>query len=153
MARPVRLPPGRARLSTKPRRTGSGADPNTTGIVLVAALAAAVAIEPALTIRSTSRRASSAAAATMRSGVSAWRREVLPIDPAEVAQALPQGRLGLSSGGAGRFGREIADPSGPLGTAGHGAGEDPDSGQADDQIAPLHSISPGLSRAVNRANS
>ncbi|HKG83310.1 MAG TPA: hypothetical protein VKB16_09165 [Beijerinckiaceae bacterium] len=91
--------------------------------------------------------------ALRRFGLAYDDREVLPIDPAEVAQALPQGRLGLSSGGAGRFGREIADPSGPLGTAGHGAGEDPDSGQADDQIAPLHSISPGLSRAVNRANS
>jgi len=90
--------------------------------------------------------------ALRRFGLAYDDREVLAIDPAEVPQALPQGRLGLSGGGAGRLGREIPDPPGPLGTAGHGAGEDPDSGQADDQIAPLHSISPGLSRAQNHAN-
>ena len=84
--------------------------------------------------------------ALRRFGLAYDDREVLAIDPAKVAQALPQGRLGLSGGGAGRLGREIPDTPGPLGTAGHGAGEDPDSRQADDQIAPLHSISPGLSR-------
>ena len=37
-ASPVALPPGRARLATKPKRTGSPAEMNTIGIVLVAAL-------------------------------------------------------------------------------------------------------------------
>ncbi len=37
---PVRLPPGRARLATRPSLTGSSADTKTMGIVVVAALAA-----------------------------------------------------------------------------------------------------------------
>ena len=37
---PVRLPPGRARLATRPSLTGSSATPKTMGIVVVAALAA-----------------------------------------------------------------------------------------------------------------
>src|SRR5262249_39373762 len=35
LANPVALPPGRPRLATKPSLTGSAADTNTTGIVLV----------------------------------------------------------------------------------------------------------------------
>ena len=37
---PVRLPPGRARLATRPSLTGSSVTLNTIGIVVVAALAA-----------------------------------------------------------------------------------------------------------------
>ena len=37
---PVTLPPGRARLATRPSGTGSSLTPNTTGMVDVAALAA-----------------------------------------------------------------------------------------------------------------
>src|SRR5271166_1822635 len=40
---PVALPPGRARLATRPSRTGSWATPKTIGMVAVAALAASAA--------------------------------------------------------------------------------------------------------------
>jgi len=40
---PVALPPGRARLATRPSRTGSSPTPKTIGIVVVAALAASAA--------------------------------------------------------------------------------------------------------------
>jgi hypothetical protein len=41
--KPVALPPGRARLATRPSRTGSSGTPKTIGIVAVAALAASEA--------------------------------------------------------------------------------------------------------------
>jgi hypothetical protein len=40
--KPVRLPPGRARLATKPDSTGSKVTGKTIGIVLVARLAASI---------------------------------------------------------------------------------------------------------------
>src|SRR5262245_46654292 len=40
---PVALPPGRARLATRPNLTGSSPTPKTIGIVVVAALAASAA--------------------------------------------------------------------------------------------------------------
>ena len=40
---PVALPPGRAKLATRPNLTGSSATPKTIGIVVVAALAAGAA--------------------------------------------------------------------------------------------------------------
>jgi hypothetical protein len=44
---PVALPPGRARLATRPSLTGSSPIPNAIGIVVVAALAAwAPAVKP-----------------------------------------------------------------------------------------------------------
>jgi hypothetical protein len=59
---PVRLPPGRPRLSTKPSSTGSAAAVKTIGIVDVAAFAAnAGAAPPLATITATSRFANSAA--------------------------------------------------------------------------------------------
>ena len=42
---PVKLPPGRARLATRPSLTGSSPTPKTMGIVVVAALAASVPVE------------------------------------------------------------------------------------------------------------
>src|SRR5262249_50715281 len=59
---PVTLPPGRARLATRPRLTGSSAMPNRIGIVVVAALAASAARAlPGAAITLTRRRTSSAA--------------------------------------------------------------------------------------------
>src|SRR5262249_36881982 len=46
MLMPVALPPGRARLDTRPTFTGSSPTPNTIGIVVVAALAALAASVP-----------------------------------------------------------------------------------------------------------
>jgi hypothetical protein len=65
---PVALPPGRARLATKPSLTGSSLTPNTIGIVEVAAFAAsAVAAFPDTAITATRRRTNSATDARMRS--------------------------------------------------------------------------------------
>src|SRR5215467_6772195 len=65
---PVTLPPGRARLATKPFPIGSGSCVITMGMVLVASLAARVSVGPAVpTIRSTLRRTNSAASSGRRS--------------------------------------------------------------------------------------
>ena len=63
------LPPGRARLSTRPASTGSSPTPTITmGIVLVAFLAARIIrVPPATTMISTLRRTSSAASSGSRS--------------------------------------------------------------------------------------
>src|SRR5262249_37256677 len=58
---PVRLPPGRARLVTRPILTGSSPTPKTMGIVVVAALAASAASGVTATIRATRLRTRSAA--------------------------------------------------------------------------------------------
>ena len=65
---PVTLPPGRARLATKPAPTGSPAFVITMGMVVVALLAANAAGVPETTIRSTLRRTRSAASSGRRSG-------------------------------------------------------------------------------------
>jgi hypothetical protein len=53
---PVRLPPGRARLATRPSLTGSSPEMNTMGIVVVAALAANAAAGPPLVAITATRR-------------------------------------------------------------------------------------------------
>jgi hypothetical protein len=53
---PVALPPGRARLATKPVLTGFSATPKTIGVVAVAALAARAARAPTVAITVTRRR-------------------------------------------------------------------------------------------------
>src|SRR5262249_44046651 len=67
---PVRLPPGRARLATRPSLPGSSPTPNTIGIVVVAALAASEGTLPAVAITATCRRT--------RSAISAGRRSCWP---------------------------------------------------------------------------
>ena len=62
LASPVTLPPGRARLLTKPAPTGSPTFAITMGMVVVAFFAANVAGVPETTMRSTLRRTKSAAA-------------------------------------------------------------------------------------------
>src|SRR5215475_2377703 len=63
---PVTLPPGCARLATKPAPTGSTAFVVTMGMVLVAPFAANPAGSPVTTIRSTFRRTNSAASSGRR---------------------------------------------------------------------------------------
>ena len=58
---PVTLPPGRARLATRPAPTGSPTFAITMGIVVVALFAANAGAVPVATIRSTLRRTRSAA--------------------------------------------------------------------------------------------
>ena len=62
------LPPGRARLATKPAPTGSAELVITMGMVLVAFFAANGVGPPVATIRSTFRRTRSAASSGRRSG-------------------------------------------------------------------------------------
>src|SRR5262249_17611948 len=66
MLMPVRLPPGRARLGTRPSLTGSSATEKTMGIVVVASFAAEAALAMA-TITPTGRRTNSAASSGSRS--------------------------------------------------------------------------------------
>src|SRR5262249_5183316 len=65
---PVMLPPGRARLATRPNATGSPARVITMGMVVVAFFAANATPIPETTMRSTLRRTNSAARSDMRSG-------------------------------------------------------------------------------------
>ena len=71
---PVTLPPGRARLATKPAPTGSPLLAITIGIVAVAFLAANAGGGPVATIRSTLRRIRSAASSGRRSGLLSAKR-------------------------------------------------------------------------------
>src|ERR1700738_5605593 len=65
---PVALPPGRARLATRPSFTGSSPTPKTSGIVVVAALAAnAAGLLPGVAITATRRRTRSATSDGRRS--------------------------------------------------------------------------------------
>ena len=64
---PVTLPPGRARLATRPSPTGSAAFAITMGMVVVAFFAANAGGPPVATIRSTLRRTRSAASSGRRS--------------------------------------------------------------------------------------
>ena len=67
LASPVTLPPGRARLATKPSPTGSPAFVITMGIEVVAFFAANANGTPVTTIKSTLRRTNSAARLGRRS--------------------------------------------------------------------------------------
>jgi hypothetical protein len=71
---PVMLPPGRARLATMPRRTGSSPVAITTGMVLVAFFAASAATVPLVTSTSTLRAISSRNSAGSGSVLPAARR-------------------------------------------------------------------------------
>jgi hypothetical protein len=70
---PVTLPPGRAKLVTRPPRTGSGAIAKTMGITAVACFRVGAAIA-FVTITSTLRRMNSAAISAMRSGCPSFQR-------------------------------------------------------------------------------
>ncbi len=82
-ATPVMFRPGRARLATSPRETGSSMPAITMGTVCVALFAASASVVPGATIRSTGRRTSSAATLARRSVFPSPRRystlKVLPL--------------------------------------------------------------------------
>jgi hypothetical protein len=79
---PVTLPPGRARLATKPEPTGSPEFAITMGMVLVAPFAANGVGPPTVTIRSTLRRTNSAASSGSRSRFpSAYRYSMVRFFP------------------------------------------------------------------------
>ena len=86
---PVRLPPGRARLATRPNLPGSSPPTKTIGIVVVAALAANAEV-PTVAITATRRRTRSATSAGSRSvRLSAQRYSIATFSP---SQLIP-GRL------------------------------------------------------------
>ena len=76
---PVTLPPGRARLATRPAPTGSPAFAITMGMVVVALFAANAGGAPETTIRSTLRRTKSAASSGRRSGFCSANRYSMAI--------------------------------------------------------------------------
>src|SRR5262245_13928535 len=80
---PVKLPPGRARLATRPSLTGSSPTMKAMGIVAVAALAVDVtAMPPLVAITATCRRTRSAASAGSRSNwFSAQRYTIATFSP------------------------------------------------------------------------
>ena len=88
------LPPGRARLATRPAPTGSGTFVITMGMVVVAFFAANAAVVPATTIRSTLRRTKSAASSGRRSGFCSRKPvldgDILSLNPSKLAQLLPK---------------------------------------------------------------
>src|SRR5207247_20370 len=78
-ALPISLPPGRAKLATKPSPTGSGKPVITIGMVVVAFLAANTGALPTATIRFTFRRTKSAASSGRRSGFCSANRYSMAI--------------------------------------------------------------------------
>ena len=80
--RPVTLPPGRARLATRPVPTGSAAIAKTIGMTDVACFAAMTAAVPAVTMTSTLSRTNSAAISAKRSlRPSAQRYSIATVRP------------------------------------------------------------------------
>jgi len=77
--RPVTLPPGRARLATRPVSTGSPAAPNTIGIAVVARFNAMTVAVPDVTMTSTLSWTNSAAISAIRSGRPAAERYSIAI--------------------------------------------------------------------------
>src|SRR5689334_2554703 len=107
---PVMLPPGRARLATKPVATGAPAGAMTMGIVPVASLAAWTAGVKIATITSTFDRTSSTARAfarSLRPPAARHDRNVLSLDVGVVPEALAEGLLQLLCH---RVRREHTDP-------------------------------------------
>src|SRR5262245_43212388 len=102
---PVTLPPGRARLATRPYSTGFPPMAKTIGIVEVAALAAFAATGlPGVTITLTCRRTSSAASSGnrwYRFRPPVFDRHVLAFEVAGFIQAPPEGSHTVG-GGLGR---------------------------------------------------
>ena len=88
------LPPGRARLATRPAATGSTPLAITIGMVVVAFLAANAAGVDVTTIRSTLRRTKSAASSGRRSGFCLGKPvldgDILSLNPSKLAQLLPE---------------------------------------------------------------
>ena len=91
---PVRLPPGRARLATRPSLVGSSPTTKTMGVVVLAAFAANAAVAPPfVAITATRRRTSSAASTGSRSNSPSRPAvfDLLALDIAGVFQALSKG--------------------------------------------------------------
>ena len=93
LEKPVTLPPGRARLATRPSATASPTATITMGIVVVAFFAAVAGPVPKTTIRSTLRRTKSAASSGPRPSFPSRKPildgEILSLNPSKLAQLMP----------------------------------------------------------------
>jgi len=102
--KPVTLPPGCARLATTPTPSGSPIAAMTTGMVVVACLAASAAGVPRVMMTSTGKRTSSAASAAKAFGAAVSGAVLdgyaLPFDVAECAQPATER---IEIGGIGAF--------------------------------------------------
>src|SRR6516162_2818975 len=110
-ASPVTLPPGRARLATKPMPTGSSTSAKTMGTADDACFAASAAFPP-VTMTCTLSRANSAASSAERSARPSaqgyWIATVRPVGPAKFVQPLHESRSPRRPGG-GASRPQIAD--------------------------------------------
>src|SRR5207248_2870851 len=85
---PVALPPGRAKLATRPNLTGSSETPKTIGIVVVAAFASGAAtVKAGVAITATRRRTRSAMSDGKRVVLA---HHVLALDVAGLAEGLTE---------------------------------------------------------------
>ena len=110
---PVALPPGRARLATRPSLTGSSPTPKTIGIVVVAALAASAAALPAGRGDNGHATADEVGHERRQAIVLALQpvvldRHVLALDVAGFVEAFTE-RSGKARGGLGRPAADEAD--------------------------------------------
>src|SRR5262249_20796790 len=147
------LPPGRARLGTKPPRTGSLTAANTIGMVWVACDSGVKeAVAPA-TITSGCHSTSSAAYARARSTSPPGQRTSIltlwPSGPASLRKPLFKARNpDLPSGISLQGGGQKTDPPHPLGLL-RARRERPRSGRAakkDDEVAPSHADCPSRAK-------
>src|SRR6266550_1577269 len=93
-ASPVTLPPGRARLATRPKTTGFTMPVITMGMVVVAFFAANAGFPPVTTITSTLRRTRSAARSGRRSFFPSAKPvlvgDIFSFDPSKLGQLLSE---------------------------------------------------------------
>src|SRR5262249_53260762 len=109
---PVRLPPGRARLATRPSFTGSSPILNTIGLVAVAALACNAVCEPQAAITETPRRTSSPASTGSRSvWFSAQRYSIAMFSPSTKPASLRPWRNARSASANGSADWALRNPT------------------------------------------
>ena len=142
--KPVALPPGRARLSTKPAPTGSGTTANTIGTVRVACSNGPTVELPAARMTSGASATNSAACLRMSAALprpSGIDPHVAPIGPAQLLQPLQERRdAGLIFRIVRGCGHKHADAPHPLGLL-RARRERPRRRRAAekrDELAPLH---------------
>ena len=158
--KPVALPPGRARLSTKPAPTGSATIANTIGTVRVACSNGPTVEPPGARMTSGASATNSAACLRMSSALPAAQRVSIrtlrPIGPAQLLQPLQERRdAGLRFRIVRGCGHEHADAPHPLGLL-RARRERPRRRRAAeqrDELAPPHGINSGVGDQVNNASS
>ena len=149
--KPVALPPGRARLSTKPAPTGSATTANTIGTVRVACSNGPMVEVPVARMTSGASATNSAACLRMSAALAVAQRlsirTLRPMVQPNCCQPLQERpNTGLKLRIVRRCGQEHADAPHPLGLL-RARGERPSDGygtQQRDDLAPLHVPAPLL---------